>query len=115
MGKEGEEAGAMHGHVTLKSAGWACGPGCWDSVGGGRERWECLCVIAAILTALGHNATLATKLKYDSAPKPSREKSEPEEQSLLPATRLCQVHSDHLAWSPFYPSAKRGLGPALEL
>lgn len=85
---------AEHGHATLQSAGWACGAGCWGSVGGGRERWERLCVIAAILISLGHNATLATKLKHESAPEPSREKSEPEGQSLLPASgsaRFAQI------------------------
>lgn len=42
-------------------------------------------MIAAILTALEHNAELATKLMYKSVSEPSGGKSEPEGQSLLPA------------------------------
>lgn len=81
--------------------------GCWGSVG---ERWECLCVIAAILTAL------ATKLKYESesVPEPSREKSEPEGQSLLPA-RALPGSLRSFGMEPFLSSAKRGLGFLVQL
>lgn len=71
---------------------------------------------AAILTALEHNAELATKLNYKSIPEPSGEKSEPEGQSLLPArgsARFIQIiwhgaHSIHLPGGDlaFPPSSK---------
>lgn len=58
---------------------------------------ECLCVIAAILTAL------ATKLKYERASPSPLGRNQSPKGDLSCQHELRQAHSDHLAWSPFYP------------
>lgn len=74
-------------------------------------------MIAAILTALEHNAELATKLMYKSVSELSGGKSEPEGQSLLPALAL-PGSSRSFGMEPFPSICQEGTWlscPALKL